>query len=164
MGMLRLILADQLSSTISSLAGCDKCKDIILMCEVWDEATYVKHHKKKIAFLFSAMRHFAQDLRQSGYQVAYTKLDDKNNAGSFKGEVARFINQHPMDGIVITFPGEYRVLADIQNWESDFNIPVEICSDQRFLSSPQGVAQWCKNRQHLRMEFFTGKCVKNIPF
>ncbi len=61
------------------------------MCEVWDEATYVKHHKKKIAFLFSAMRHFAEELKESGYQVQYTKLDDKDNAGSFKGEVERAI-------------------------------------------------------------------------
>lgn len=154
MSILRLILADQLSATISSLSDCDKCNDIILMCEVWDEATYVKHHKKKIAFLFSAMRHFAQELRQSGYQVAYTKLDDKDNAGSFKGEVARFINQHPMDGIVVTSPGEYRVLADMLSWQHDFNIPVEIRSDDRFLSTPQEFEQWSKNRKHLRMEFF----------
>ncbi len=59
MTTLRLILGDQLSTSISSLNDCDKAKDIILMCEVWQEATYVKHHKKKIAFLLSAMRHFA---------------------------------------------------------------------------------------------------------
>ncbi|MFT5709294.1 MAG: deoxyribodipyrimidine photolyase-related protein, partial [Oceanospirillaceae bacterium] len=57
MSTLRLILGDQLSHTISSLDGCDRAKDIILICEVWEEATYVNHHKKKIAFLFSAMRH-----------------------------------------------------------------------------------------------------------
>ena len=62
MSTLRLILGDQLSDSISSLDGCDSSRDIILMCEVWNEATYVKHHKKKIAFLFSAMRHFAEEL------------------------------------------------------------------------------------------------------
>ncbi len=69
MKSLRLILGDQLSMDISSLQECDKDTDIILMCEVWDETTYVKHHKKKIAFLFSAMRHFAQDLTEKGYRV-----------------------------------------------------------------------------------------------
>ena len=47
-----LILGDQLSPTLSSLTGLDPQNDIILMCEVRSEATYVKHHKKKIAFVF----------------------------------------------------------------------------------------------------------------
>ena len=81
MSSLRLILGDQLSHSISSLEECDKEQDIILMCEVMEEATYVKHHKKKIAFLFSAMRHFAHELKQQNYRVDYIKLDDKNNSG-----------------------------------------------------------------------------------
>ena len=49
---LRLILGDQLSQSISSLEDCDKANDIILMCEVLEEATYVKHHKKRSFFYF----------------------------------------------------------------------------------------------------------------
>ena len=69
MKTLRLILGDQLSHDISSLKDCNKTEDIILMCEVWNEATYVKHHKKKITFLFSAMRHFAKELKECGYHI-----------------------------------------------------------------------------------------------
>lgn len=61
-----LVLGDQLSSTISSLAGSDQARDTILTCEVWDEAIYVHDHKKKIAFIFSWMRHFALELRAAG--------------------------------------------------------------------------------------------------
>ncbi|MGB1743113.1 MAG: cryptochrome/photolyase family protein, partial [Cycloclasticus sp.] len=50
MSSIRLILGDQLSQSISSLKDYNPDTDIILMCEVWNEATYVKHHKKKIAF------------------------------------------------------------------------------------------------------------------
>ena len=56
---LRLILGDQLSMTLASLVDLDPQDDLLLMCEVHSEATYVKHHKKKLAFIFSAMRHFA---------------------------------------------------------------------------------------------------------
>ena len=49
MKTLRLILSDQLTENISSLRDMDAENDIILFCEVWEEATYVKHHKKKIA-------------------------------------------------------------------------------------------------------------------
>ena len=48
MGNLRLVLGDQLSTQISSLSDIDKEIDTVLMCEIWDEATYVKHHKKNI--------------------------------------------------------------------------------------------------------------------
>ena len=69
MAVLRVMLGDQLSPTISSLHGADKTKDTILICEVQQEATYVKHHKKKLVFIFSAMRHFAQELRDAKYRV-----------------------------------------------------------------------------------------------
>ena len=64
MGFLRIILGDQLSTSISSLEGVQE-GDIIVMCELMEEATYVKHHPKKIAFLLAAMRHFAIELMSS---------------------------------------------------------------------------------------------------
>ena len=80
---LHFILGDQLNQKISCLEGFNPEKDMIFMCEVWEEATYVKHHKKKIAFIFSAMRHFAKELLNLGYQLRYTKLDDAKNKNSF---------------------------------------------------------------------------------
>lgn len=90
---LRFILGDQLSHDISSLDGFNPDKDTVLMVEVWDEATYVKHHKKKIAFLFSAMRHFAEALRDRDIDVRYVTLDDAENSGSFRGELKRAIDK-----------------------------------------------------------------------
>ena len=71
-----LILGDQLSHDLSSLKAADKTVDTVLMAELRSETGYVKHHKKKIALLFSAMRHFAEELRADGWQVAvsYTHL------------------------------------------------------------------------------------------
>ena len=62
MASLILVLGDQLTDNLPAIANATKTQDTILMAEVREEATYVKHHKKKIAFLFSAMRHFAQEL------------------------------------------------------------------------------------------------------
>ena len=154
MSVLRLILGDQLSHSISSLDDCDTSKDIILMCEVWDEATYVKHHKKKIAFLFSAMRHFAIELEQLNYKVEYTKLDDENNANSFSGEVSLALKRNAINRIIITHPGEYRVLKEMLSWEKEFGIPVEIKVDNRFLCTLENFADWTIGRKQLRMEYF----------
>lgn len=154
MTTLRLILGDQLSDRISALQDCSKLEDIILMCEVWNEATYVRHHQKKIAFLFSAMRHFAKDLQENGYRVEYSTLDQDDNVGSFTGEVARALKRHDINRIIVTFPGEYRVLEEMQAWEKAFGIPVEIRPDDRFLCSPEEFAAWAEGRKQLRMEYF----------
>ena len=55
-GNLILVLGDQLSPNLASLRAARPERDAVLLVEVREEATYVKHHKKKIAFLFSAMR------------------------------------------------------------------------------------------------------------
>ena len=55
------VLGDHLSRSLSSLANASKDDTIVLMMEVWDEATYVKHHKQKIVLILSAMRHFAEE-------------------------------------------------------------------------------------------------------
>lgn len=154
MSTLRLILGDQLSESIAALEGCNKKADTVLLCEVWDEATYVKHHKKKIAFLFSAMRHFAQSLQEAGYQVEYVKLNDPQNTRSFKGEVKRLLKQHRFDRIITTHPGEYRVLKDISTWENAFGIPLEIREDDRFLCTRLEFEAWAEDRKQLRMEYF----------
>ena len=149
-----LVLGDQLTPTLASLAACDPARDLILMCEVAEEATYVRHHKKKIILLFSAMRHFAEELRRLGWQVAYTQLDDRGNAGSFSGEVARAIAALKPERIVVTEPGEWRVLEAIRSWPAKFQLPVEILTDARFISSIAGFAAWADGRKQLRMEYF----------
>ncbi len=154
MSVLRLILGDQLSPSISSLSGCNKAEDIILMCEVLDEATYVKHHKKKIAFLLSAMRHFAEDLKKDGYRVDYITLDDCENSGSFRGEVQRALDKQAIERIVVTHPGEYRLLSDMQTWQKDFGLPVEIRPDDHFLCSSAEFEAWARGRKRIRMEYF----------
>jgi deoxyribodipyrimidine photolyase-related protein len=151
---LRLILGDQLSHNISSLSDVDKANDLILMCEVWEEATYVQHHKKKIAFIFSAMRHFAEELKGKEYDLHYIKLDGPKKAGSFKSEVAQVLKQYKPDKIVITMPSEYRVLQDMQAWEAEFAVPVELRPDDRFLCSHEEFVQWADDRKQLRMEYF----------
>lgn len=154
MATLRLILGDQLSESISSLKHSNPDQDIILMCEVWDEATYVKHHKKKIAFLFSAMRHFAEELKAHGFSVDYITLDQDGNSGSFKGEIARVLTRYKIERIIVTFPSEYRVFEDMQTWEKEFGIPVEIRPDDRFLCNPEEFQEWARGRKQMRMEYF----------
>lgn len=145
-----LILGDQLSPAMSSLQAADKAASVILMCEVAEEATYVRHHQKKIAFLFSAMRHFCEELREAGWAVDYVRLNDPDNSGSLRGEVARACARHGTTAVTVTAPGEWRVLQDMQSWpEAPLILP-----DDRFLCSGEEFGAWAEGRKTLRMEYF----------
>lgn len=151
---LHLILGDQLNSQISSLTGFDKANDKVMLCEVAEETTSVKHHKQKIILILSAMRHFANALRHHGFDVQYVELDDLNNTGSFTSEVQRAIELFKPEKLIVTEASEYRILDVMQNWQQQFSIPVEIRPDTRFLATKQRFADWAKDRKQLRMEYF----------
>ena len=119
-----------------------------------EEASYVPHHKKKIAFLFSAMRHFAESLREDGWTVDYVQLDDDGNSGSFTGELKRAIGRHGADRILVTEPGEWRVRQDMETWAEETGLPVDILEDDRFLCSHEDFRGWAEGRKALRMEYF----------
>ena len=154
MGTLRLVLGDQLTRGIAALRGIDPDRDVVLMAEVTAEATYVKHHKQKIVFLFAAMRAFAEELRAEGFQVRYVSLDDAGNTGSLFGEVQRALDETELNGVAITECGEYRLAEDMAGWQRKLNRPVDILADDRFLCSHQEFEAWAEGRKSLRMEFF----------
>jgi deoxyribodipyrimidine photolyase-related protein len=148
------ILGDQLTPAISSLAGADPSSTVVLLAEVHDETTYVRHHKKKIAFILAGMRHFAAELRAAGWTVDYVELDAAGNTGSFTGEAGRAIARHGAKRLLVTEPGEYRVRLMMDNWAASFKIPVEIVDDTRFFWTRAQFAAWARGRKMLRMENF----------
>ncbi len=155
MAALRLILGDQLSPDISSLKGGDRGRDVVLMAEVMAEATYVRHHKQKLVLVFSAMRHFADELREAGWTVRYVCLDDVSNQGSLKAETARALEEiDGIDSVIVTKPGEWRLMQDMQTWAGHFGCAVERRDDTRFLASIRDFAEWAEGRNSLRMEYF----------
>ncbi len=154
MKTLRFILGDQLTRSIASLTDLDPEWDVVLLAEVHEEATYVRHHQQKIAFILSAMRHFAEELRAEGIKVDYVRLDDPANSGSFGGELKRAVARHRPDRVVVAEPGEWRVLEMMRDWREELDVPLEIRDDNRFLCSRAAFARWAERRRTLRMEFF----------
>ena len=148
-----LILGDQLSPDLTSLRAGDRDCDVIVMAEVWDEATYVRHHKKKIAFVFSAMRHFAEGLRAHGWNVAYTELAD-NGPVSLREAVVAAIQAHDLEAVLVTEPGEWRLKSEMDDWAETLGAPIDMLSDDRFIASPSEFRAWADGRKQLRMEYF----------
>ncbi len=153
MTRLIFILGDQLSRDLAALDDLQP-GDVVLMAEVAEETTYVRHHKQKIAFILSAMRHFAQELRAEGITVDYVALDDAGNSGSFTGELVRAVERHGPTRVVVTEPGEWRVRRMMDGWPDATGVPVEIRDDDRFFCSRAAFRAWAGERKSYRMEFF----------
>ncbi len=153
-GRLMLVLGDQLTTNLSSLQAADQETDTILMAEVAEEATYVRHHKKKIAFLFSAMRHFASALSDAGWMVRYTRLDDPHNAGSLTGEAERALADLGVSSVVVTEPGEYRLKVALADWAEANGTNLTMLDDHRFVATHAEFVDWAAGRKQLRMEYF----------
>jgi len=151
------IFADQLSHGLSSLNVSNAADSIILMMEVAEEANIVPHHRKKMIFLFSAMRHFAKDLQDKGWTVDYIKLDSNENSHSFTDEIERATQRHSISQIRVCEPSEYRVLDIVKTWEKTFNLPTTITPDYRFVASHSEFETWAEGRKQFRMEFFYRK-------
>ncbi len=145
-----LVLGDQLSPEIAALRRADKASDVVVMAEVASEAEYVPHHPLKIAFLFTAMRKFASELRENGWTVAYTKLDDPENAGSVPGELLRHAEKYGAEKVLATEPGEFRLIEALH----DTPLDVTLLPDDRFLCSHAEFSEWAEGRKALRMEYF----------
>ncbi len=148
------VLGDQLSHDLASLRDVPRDGAVVLMMEVAEETTYVRHHQRKIALILSAMRHFAEELRGEGWTVDYVRLDDADNTGSFTGEVARAVERHAATGIRIVEPGEWRVKEMIDGWAKALGVPVEVLPDDRFVCSLLDFQTWAQSRGDLVMEFF----------
>ena len=145
-----LVLGDQLTLDLAAIKRANKSKDLIIMAEVDAEAEYVKHHPKKIAFIFSAMRHFADTLKASGWRVLYSKIDDPQNSHNIIGEVLRYAEKVEANELFVTKPGEWRLIDLLENTP----LKVSIIEDDRFIASHAEFENWAHDKKALRMEFF----------
>lgn len=145
-----LVLGDQLSFDLASLNGLDAQRDAVLLVEVMEEARHVPHHPQKIVLIFSAMRHFAQALKQQGFCVHYVTLDDPLNTGSVPGELLRWQAQLQSEEVHLTECGDWRLEQSLRAC----GLPLQWHSDTRFLCSRDEFSSWAKDKKQLRMKFF----------
>lgn len=146
------ILGDQLSPGLASLRGADPAATVVLMAEVAEEAAYVPHHRQKLVLVFSAMRHFADELRAGGWTVDYRHLDE--GCQSLSAAVADAVGRHGVTAVRAVEAAEHRVLAAQRDWAALTGVPVTLLEDDRFFVSPADFAHWARGRKRMRMEDF----------
>ncbi|APE31476.1 cryptochrome/photolyase family protein [Halomonas aestuarii] len=147
-----LLLGDQLSHELASLRDLPE-GTVIALCEVAAEGTYVPHHPQKIALIFSAMRHFAEELRERGHVVHYSALEDDDNVQDLIGEAERLAGLYSCDEIRAVRPGEWRLWQAMQA-RVEAPLPWRLLEDDRFFSTPESFDAWARGRKAPRLEHF----------
>lgn len=147
-----LVLGDQLSLALPSLRDLSS-NAVVALCEVSAEGRYVPHHPQKITLILAAMRHFATALRERGYRVHYTSLDDPDNTQDLMTEAQRLATLYACDEIRVVRPGEWRLWRAMREREHAA-LPWRLLEDDRFYTTPDDFAAWASGRKSLRMEYF----------
>jgi deoxyribodipyrimidine photolyase-related protein len=147
-----MILGDQLDLNSSAFDDFDPERDAVWMAEVAEESTHVWSSKVRIALFLSAMRHFEEAVRQRGFRVFYTMLDDDQNSGTLSGELSNRLKLSKPKKVIFVEPGDYRVRESLVKTLK--NTPFEERPDRHFLSSLDEFRQHAKGRKQLRLEFF----------
>ncbi len=149
-----VVLGDQLDLDAAAFDGFDAELDAVWMAEVVAESTHVWSSKPRTAMFLAAMRHFAQALQAAGRRLHYTRLDDDGNAGSLGAQLRADIARLRPTRLVMTAPGDWRVLEILKATAEAAHVPLEIHEDRHFYASVRDFAAHAKGRKSLRMEYF----------
>jgi deoxyribodipyrimidine photolyase-related protein len=149
-----LVLGDQLDLEAAAFDGFDAECDAVWMAEVADESTHVASSRPRIALFLAAMRHFALALQAAGRPLHYTRLDAHDNRGSLAAQLQADIRRLRPSRLVMTAPGDWRVLQALKGVAEACALPLDIREDRHFYTSVREFAAHARGRKGLRMEYF----------
>ena len=149
-----VVLGDQLDLDAVAFDGFDAGVDAVWMAEVAEESTHVWSSKPRTAMFLASMRHFALALQAAGRPLHYTRLDALGNGSSLAAQLQADILHLRPARLVMTEPGDWRVLQAMKAVAEAANLPLELREDRHFFSSIRDFAAHAKGRKSLRMEYF----------
>lgn len=148
-----LILGDQLDLDSAVLKRHSQQQDLVMMAEVTHEAKKVWSHKARIVLFLSAMRHFAEALREKGWQVDYQSLAT-HDYPDLASALYQAIRTHQPESVHMVRAGEYEINQSIQQLCREIQVPLKTFEDTHFLTSVEDFDQWQRGRKQWVMEYF----------
>lgn len=140
------VLGDQLWQQQAALQISQPTKHPVILIESAAHVRDRPYHRQKLVLVWSAMRHFAAELRQAGWQVTY------EIAADFQSALQNWIKQQKITELRIMMPSDRpfaRLIAEL-----DLSCQVTLVPNNHFLWSPEEFQQWAKGRKNLLMEYF----------
>lgn len=142
------VLGDQLWAEQSALFSCaeEKLQSKVIFIESIYHAQELPYHLQKLVLVWSAMRHFAQELEQAGWSVTYKIAED------FQSPLIEWIEQNKITELRVMTPID-RPFAKLI---AKLKLPCQVTftPNNRFIWSDEDFNDWASKRKHLIMEDF----------
>ena len=142
------ILGDQLWSGQAALQSCiEGKKDTpVILIESLEYAKQRPYHRQKLVLIWSAMRHFAEELKEQGWTVTYQISDN------FLQPLQNWIKENGIRELRVMTPNDYTFSQLINNLE--LNCQIKFIPNNHFLWSQEAFQAWAKSRKRLILEDF----------
>ncbi len=141
------ILGDQLSMEQAALQqAAQSHKAPVILIESSRHVKERPYHRQKLILVWSAMRHFAQELRQAGWEVSYKLAVD------FEPALREWVKQQKITELRVMQPSDRpfgQLIAKL-----DLSCKITLLPNNLFLWSRDEFSDWAKGRKNLLMEYF----------
>lgn len=138
------ILGDQLWAEQAALQSADQTP--VILIESWRHVQERPYHRQKLVLVWSAMQHFAEELRQAGWQVSY------ESAADFERPLQQWIKANQITELRVMEPND----RPFTQYLHVLKLPCQlsILPNNHFLWTAAEFSQWAKGRKNLLMEYF----------
>ena len=142
------ILGDQLWTGQAALSSCEqkKTQTPVILIESRHYAQNRPYHRQKLVLVWSAMRHFAEELRLAGWPVTYEIADD------FEAALLKWIEQNSLEEVRVMTPNDRPFMQLIQNLR--LGCPINFVPNNHFWWSAAEFQEWANSRKRLLLEDF----------
>ena len=142
------ILGDQLNKNNRALQDSIKQKSSteIIFVESLNHIAKRKYHQQKIVFIWSAMRHFAEELKQDNWSVSYELAED------FISPLQQWITNKNITLLKIMTPSDRPFFRLIKNL--DLPCEIKFYPNTNFLWQKEEFKNWADKRKRLILEDF----------
>ncbi len=138
------VLGDQLNLQQAALQSTEPGSAILI--EAAQFARQRPYHRQKLVLVWSAMRHFAEELRQAGWSVSYEIADD------FATPLRAWLEREDIEELRVMEPNDRPFRQLIEQLALD--CPLVWLPNNQFFWTPDEFADWANNRKRLLLEDF----------
>jgi deoxyribodipyrimidine photolyase-related protein len=107
------------------------------------------YHWQKLVLIFSAMRHFAAELRENGREVHYFPMAD-----DFVSALATFVKQTKIDRLYVMEPNDLDRTEAMPAISRNIGCEIEVTPNTQFLATHDEFDDWAQGKRSLVMESF----------
>ena len=143
-----LILGNQLFANHPSLSS-SKDEPKIFIESIKTSNKY-KYHKLKLVYVFSTMRHYAEELRSKGHEVIYITQSEK----SIRDELKIIISSKKIKHISYMIPVDNGPRENLKKFFSENNVEVKIFENMLHITNEANFDDWKIKSKKPIMEFF----------